>query len=130
MRAGVSIMRALVKAGQDRASPMDVYRSREASEANIVLLYAREDERQMGALIEAGCALGAGKQVYLVAPWAKWSFRFHPRMRCFDTLEHWLPWLRRRLADICCGRWIRARAVGHRKTVRSLRRVYHPISGR
>ena len=69
-------MRALVKAGQDRASPMDVYRSREASEADIVLLYAREDERQMGALVEAGCALGAGKQVYLVAPWAKWSFRF------------------------------------------------------
>jgi len=27
---------------------------------------AREDERQMGALTEAGCALGAGKQVYLV----------------------------------------------------------------
>ena len=26
----------------------------EASEADVVLLYAREDERQMGALIEAG----------------------------------------------------------------------------
>lgn len=41
--------------------------------ADIVLLYAREDERQMGQLIEAGCALGAGKTVFLVAPWAKWS---------------------------------------------------------
>ncbi len=49
-----------------------------------ILLYAREDERQMGALIEAGCALGAGKQVYLVARWADWSFRHHPR---FATVE-------------------------------------------
>jgi hypothetical protein len=37
-----------------------------ASEAGGRFLYAREDERQMGALTEAGCALGAGKQVYLV----------------------------------------------------------------
>jgi hypothetical protein len=60
---------------------------REASAADVVLLYAREDERQMGALIEAGAALGAGKMVYLVAPWAGWSFQHHPRVRCFDTLE-------------------------------------------
>jgi hypothetical protein len=60
---------------------------RETAAADIVLLYAREDERQMGALIEAGAALGAGKQVYLVAPWAGWSFRHRPRVRCFDTLE-------------------------------------------
>jgi hypothetical protein len=32
-------------------------------------------------------ALGAGKMVYLGAPWAKWSFRFHPRVRYFETLE-------------------------------------------
>jgi hypothetical protein len=32
----------------------------EASSADIVLVYAREDERQMGALIEAGAALAAG----------------------------------------------------------------------
>ena len=60
---------------------------REASASDVVLLYAREDERQMGALIEAGAALGAGKTVYLVAPWAGWSFQHHPRVRCFDTLE-------------------------------------------
>jgi len=23
----------------------------------------------------------------IVAPWAKWSFQHHPRVRCFDTLE-------------------------------------------
>src|SRR5260221_9263926 len=40
-----------------------------------------------GALIEAGCALGAGKEVYLVAPWADWSLQHHPRVRCFETLE-------------------------------------------
>jgi hypothetical protein len=51
------------------------------------LLYVREDERQMGALIEAGCALGAGKEVYLVALWADWSLQHHPRVRCFETLE-------------------------------------------
>ena len=31
--------------------------------------------------------LRAGKMVYLVAPWARWSFQYHPRVRCFDTLE-------------------------------------------
>ncbi len=60
---------------------------KQASAADIVLLYAREDERQMGALLEAGAALGAGKTVYLVAPWSGWSFQHHPRVRCFDTLE-------------------------------------------
>ena len=58
----------------------------EAAAADVVLLYACEDERQCGALIEAGCALGAGKQVWCVSP-HKWSFRNHPRVRNFDTLE-------------------------------------------
>jgi hypothetical protein len=43
-------------------------------------------ERQMGALIEVGAALGAGKQVFLVSP-HNWSFQHHPRVRRFDTLE-------------------------------------------
>jgi hypothetical protein len=38
------------------------------------------------ALIEVGAALGAGKQVYLVAP-HNWSFQHHPRVRRFVTLE-------------------------------------------
>ena len=32
---------------------------REASQADVTLMYAAEDERQMGALVEIGCALGA-----------------------------------------------------------------------
>ena len=30
--------------------------------------------------VMSAAALGA-------APWAKWSFQHHPRVRCFDTLE-------------------------------------------
>ena len=59
---------------------------REASEADIVLMFACAEERQNGALIEIGCALGAGKQVYLVSP-HNWSWKEHPRVRVFDTLE-------------------------------------------
>jgi hypothetical protein len=40
----------------------------------------------MGALIEVGSALGAGKRVYLVSP-HDWSWKHHPRVRVFDTLE-------------------------------------------
>jgi hypothetical protein len=58
----------------------------EAAEADVVLLYGREDERQCGSLIEAGCALGAGKQVWCVSP-HRWSFRNHPLVRNFETLE-------------------------------------------
>jgi hypothetical protein len=36
----------------------------EAAAADVVLLYARSDETQMGALLECGAALGAGRQVY------------------------------------------------------------------
>jgi hypothetical protein len=59
----------------------------EAADADILLLYAREDEQQFGALLECGSALGAGKQVYLVAD-RPWPFlRNHPRVRSFRTLE-------------------------------------------
>jgi hypothetical protein len=58
----------------------------EAAAADIVLVYAHPDDpAQMGALIEAGAALGAGKQVWVVSPHS-WSWRHHPRVRNFDTL--------------------------------------------
>jgi hypothetical protein len=59
---------------------------REAAEADIVLIFACAEERQNGALLEAGSALGAGKQVYVVSPHA-WSWKQHPRVRVFDSLE-------------------------------------------
>jgi hypothetical protein len=59
---------------------------REAAEADITLMFARDGENQNGALLEVGSALGAGKQVFLVSPHA-WSWKHHPRVRVFDTLE-------------------------------------------
>jgi hypothetical protein len=54
--------------------------------ADIVILYARADDRpQMGALIEAGAALGAGKQVWCISP-HNWSWRHHPNVENFDSL--------------------------------------------
>ena len=41
-------------------------------------------ERQMGALVEAGECLGAGKRLYLVTPHA-WSFQHHPRAPAMNT---------------------------------------------
>jgi hypothetical protein len=58
----------------------------QAASADVTLMFAQEDERQMGALIEAGACLGAGKWLFLVTP-HPWSFKHHPRVRCFDTLE-------------------------------------------
>jgi hypothetical protein len=58
----------------------------EAAAADIVLFYAKADEYQMGALIEAGAALGAGKQVWCISP-HRWSFRHHPRCRNFESLD-------------------------------------------
>ena len=60
--------------------------SREAAEADITLMFACAEERQNGALIEVGSALGAGKQVYLVTA-HDWSWKNHPKVRRFDTLE-------------------------------------------
>jgi hypothetical protein len=48
-------------------------------------MYACTEERQNGALIEVGSALGAGKWVYLVTP-HNWSWKHHPRCRTFATL--------------------------------------------
>jgi hypothetical protein len=59
---------------------------REASEADIMLVYARADERQMGALCELGAGLAAGAWVYLVSDSA-WSIGHHPRVRVFPDLQ-------------------------------------------
>jgi hypothetical protein len=59
---------------------------REAAEADVTLLYAGEDERQMGALVEVGSALGAGKRIFLITR-HDWSWAHHPRVRRFETLE-------------------------------------------
>jgi hypothetical protein len=40
------------------------------------------------SLLECGAALGAGKQVFCVAPHASWPFlKNHPRVRAFSTIE-------------------------------------------
>jgi hypothetical protein len=58
----------------------------EAADADILLMFAAEGENQMGALLETGAALAAGKLVYLVTP-HEWSFEHHPRVRRFPTIE-------------------------------------------
>jgi hypothetical protein len=57
----------------------------EAAAADVLLLYATQDERQCGALVELGSALAAGKRVFLVSPHT-WSFEHHPNVRRFDSL--------------------------------------------
>jgi hypothetical protein len=60
---------------------------REAAAADVALLYAEPGEQHFGALLECGSALGAGRDVYLVAP-HDWPFlRFHPRVTSFPTLR-------------------------------------------
>jgi hypothetical protein len=59
----------------------------DATSADVLLFYAAEDERQFGALLETGAALGAGKRVFVVSPHA-WPFlKCHPRVRAFTTME-------------------------------------------
>jgi hypothetical protein len=57
----------------------------EAAAADITLMFAQEGERQMGAPVETGACLGAGKRLYLVTPHA-WSFQHPPRVRNFKTI--------------------------------------------
>jgi hypothetical protein len=53
----------------------------------VLLLYVQPGENHLGALLECGAALGAGKWVYLVSP-HEWPFlRNHPQVRNFATLE-------------------------------------------
>jgi hypothetical protein len=69
----------------------------EAAAADVTLLYACAEERQNGALVEVGSALGAGKRVYLVSS-HDWSWKHHPRVRVFDTLEAAVTAIRRAIA--------------------------------
>jgi hypothetical protein len=58
----------------------------EAAASDVLLFYAGgADERQMGALIEVGVALGSSKPVYAVAP--DLSILHHPKVRRFTSLE-------------------------------------------
>jgi hypothetical protein len=62
---------------------------KEATACDVLLLFVPDDEErhQFGALLEAGAALGAGKQVFLVSRHA-WPFlRHHPNCRSFDHLS-------------------------------------------
>jgi hypothetical protein len=57
-----------------------------AAEADVCLFLCNEGEQACGGLIESGAALAAGKQVFIVSPYA-WSFSHHPRARTFGSLE-------------------------------------------
>ena len=61
--------------------------TREAATADVVLAYGEEGEVQKGALVEIGCALGAGKKVFLVGPFPG-SWVDHPRVVKCDSIEH------------------------------------------
>jgi hypothetical protein len=58
----------------------------EAAAADVCLFVDMPGENQCGSLIELGCALASGRQVFLVSDnW--WSVQNHPRCRVFSTLE-------------------------------------------
>jgi hypothetical protein len=59
----------------------------DAARADVLVLVAFEDERQFGALLETGSALGNGRQVFVISP-HPWPFlKHHPRVRAFNTIE-------------------------------------------
>jgi hypothetical protein len=59
---------------------------KEAAECDVLVLYAEQEDRHFGALLECGATLGAGKWVFLIAP-HPWPFlRNHPRCRSFENL--------------------------------------------
>jgi hypothetical protein len=54
----------------------------QAASCDVLLLCCLDGETQRGSLVEAGCALSAGRLVYLVTPYPP----YHPQVRCFDSL--------------------------------------------
>jgi hypothetical protein len=60
---------------------------REASTADITLLYVEPGDENFGSILETGAALAAGKKVFLISP-HEWPFlRNHPNVKTFATLE-------------------------------------------
>lgn len=59
---------------------------REASQADVLILYREEGEILKGALIEAGAALAAGKPVHAVGC-GEFNFVRHPLVTQYPTLE-------------------------------------------
>jgi hypothetical protein len=71
----------------------------QAANCDILLLYCdRDDVRHFGSLLEAGAALGAGRQVFLVSrhPWP--FLRNHPKCRSFESLASAVNAIRARAA--------------------------------
>jgi hypothetical protein len=58
----------------------------ETSAADVCLFVSQRGETACGALLEAGAALAAGKQVFVVSP-DEWTFANHPNVQRFATLE-------------------------------------------
>jgi hypothetical protein len=59
----------------------------EIAACDVLLLYVRAGEQHLGAILEAGCALGCGKRIFAVAPY-QWEFlRNHRLCRSFNSLK-------------------------------------------
>jgi hypothetical protein len=58
----------------------------EARDCDVLLLHALPDETQKGGLVELGAALGAGKKVFIVAPF-DWSWKHHRNVAVFGSLS-------------------------------------------
>jgi hypothetical protein len=56
-----------------------------AASCDVTMFLALPGEQHCGALLEAGAALGAGRQVFAVSA-VEFSFLTHPRCRSFDNL--------------------------------------------
>ena len=68
------------------SSPGSRQEAREASVADITLMFAQDWRTPSRGAARSGAALSAGHQIYCVSP-HHWSFRHYPRVRNFNTLE-------------------------------------------
>jgi hypothetical protein len=58
----------------------------QARKADVVLLFAQSDENQRGSLVELGAGIAGGAEILCVSP-HPWSFKHHPKVRNFASLE-------------------------------------------
>jgi hypothetical protein len=60
----------------------------QAADCDVLIFFvADEHEKHLGALLECGAALGAGKRIFLITP-HPWPFlRHHPNVRSFPDLQ-------------------------------------------